>query len=180
MPEPIEASPNPAHERYAWRARFLSRLNRFKNLLGAKWWIPAEAARQKMPGYTLPRPRLILLDGCKNVRVEGITLLNSPTFHLVPHDCENVRIENITILAPPGSPNTDGIDPSISRHVYIAGCHIDVGDDNIAIKSGRKIPGREFACEDIVVTTDAIVEGVHRPKDVDSGRIAQSSFGRVH
>src|SRR5437867_3693571 len=40
MPEPIEASPNPTHERYASRARFLSRLNRFKNLLSAKWWIP--------------------------------------------------------------------------------------------------------------------------------------------
>jgi polygalacturonase len=27
-----------------------------------------------------------------------------------------------------------------------------VGDDNIAIKSGKKVPGREFACEDITIT----------------------------
>src|SRR5712671_1149100 len=40
MPEPAEQSVNPTHERYAWRARFLSRLNRFKNLLASKWWIP--------------------------------------------------------------------------------------------------------------------------------------------
>jgi len=40
MPEPAEQGPNPAHERYAWRARFISRLNRFKNLLTSKWWIP--------------------------------------------------------------------------------------------------------------------------------------------
>ena len=40
MPEPAEQSANPTHERYAWRARFLSRLNRFKNLLASKWWIP--------------------------------------------------------------------------------------------------------------------------------------------
>src|SRR5438034_4754611 len=40
MPEPTEQSPNPTHERYAWRARFISRLNRFRNLLASKWWIP--------------------------------------------------------------------------------------------------------------------------------------------
>src|SRR2546421_376738 len=40
MPELADQGLNPAHERYAWRGRFLSRLNRFKNLLAAKWWIP--------------------------------------------------------------------------------------------------------------------------------------------
>src|SRR5258705_8955280 len=28
---------------------------------GARWWVPAEAARQKKEGYTLPRPNLIVL-----------------------------------------------------------------------------------------------------------------------
>jgi polysaccharide biosynthesis transport protein len=32
--------PNQAHERHAWRVRFHSRLNRIKNLLRSKWWIP--------------------------------------------------------------------------------------------------------------------------------------------
>jgi capsular exopolysaccharide synthesis family protein len=40
MPDPTEQGLNPTHERYAWRGRFLSRINRFKNLLAAKWWIP--------------------------------------------------------------------------------------------------------------------------------------------
>jgi polygalacturonase len=119
---------------------------------GERWWVPAEEARRKTPGYTLPRPRLILLTRCKSVRVQGVTLSNSPCFHLVPMDCEDVVIQNVTIIAPAGSPNTDGIDPSISRHVRISHCRIDVGDDNIAIKSGRSIPGRPFACEDITVT----------------------------
>ena len=30
---------------------------------GAKWWGPAEEARRKKPGYTLPRPNLIVLTG---------------------------------------------------------------------------------------------------------------------
>src|ERR1041385_416855 len=67
---------------------------------GANWWEAAEAARRKQPGYTLPRPNLIVLTGCKNLRVENITIQNSPKFHLVPTDCDDVVISNVTILAP--------------------------------------------------------------------------------
>ena len=118
---------------------------------GEKWWGPAEEARRKEPGYTLLRPRMILLTRVKNLVVRDVTLQNSPTFHLVPLECEDVVITNVTILAPAHSPNTDAIDPSVSRRVLITKCFIDVGDDNVAIKSGRKLPGREFACEDIIV-----------------------------
>jgi len=126
---------------------------------GARWWVPAEEARRKTPGYTLPRPRLVVLTRCKNVRIEGVTLANSPSFHLVPVECEDVIIKNVTIVAPAHSPNTDGIDPSMSRRVSICNCRIDVGDDNIAIKSGRPLPGRAFACEDITVTDCVFLHG---------------------
>ncbi len=119
---------------------------------GARWWEPAEEARRKVSGFTLPRPDLVRLAGCKNVKVTGVTLQNSPKFHLVPEDCEDVLIEGVTIVAPDGAANTDAIDPSRSRRVTITKCLIDVGDDNVAIKSGRKVPGREFACEDITIT----------------------------
>jgi polygalacturonase len=119
---------------------------------GAVWWEEAEKARRKVSGYTLPRPNLIALSRCENVRVAGIRIVNSPKFHLVPSDCEQVVIDGITILAPEGAANTDGIDPSNSRNVKITRCLIDCGDDNIAIKSGRKVEGREFGCENIEVT----------------------------
>jgi polygalacturonase len=119
---------------------------------GARWWEPAEAARQKKSGYTLPRPNMIVLSRVTNLTVRDVTLQNSPKFHLVPTECDGVTITGITILAPERSPNTDGIDPSMSRRVTITGCTIDCGDDNIAIKSGKKVKGREFACEDINVT----------------------------
>ncbi len=119
---------------------------------GARWWEPAEEARRKVSGFTLPRPDLVRLAACKNVKVTGVTLQNSPKFHLVPEDCEDVLIEGVTILAPDGAANTDAIDPSISRRVKITRCLIDVGDDNVAIKSGKKMPGREYACEDITIT----------------------------
>ena len=119
---------------------------------GENWWGPAEDARRKRPGYTLPRPRLIVITDSKNVKLSGITLQNSPTFHFVPTDCEDVVVEGVMVKAPEGSANTDAIDPSRCRRVLITKCDIDVGDDNIAIKSGRKVPGREFACEDITIT----------------------------
>lgn len=119
---------------------------------GENWWPAAEEARRKKSGYTLPRPNLIVLNNCKNVRLEKITLQNSPKFHFVPTDCDDVVVEGVTVKAPPGAANTDAIDPSRCRNVLITKCDIDVGDDNIAIKSGKKVEGREFACENIKVT----------------------------
>src|SRR5262249_43154826 len=86
---------------------------------GAKWWIPAEEARRKTPGYTLPRPNLIVITRCRNLRLSGIKLINSPKFHFVPTDCENVMVDGVTISAPERAANTDGIDPSVCRNVTI-------------------------------------------------------------
>jgi polygalacturonase len=126
---------------------------------GGRWWIPAEEARKKVSGYTLPRPNLVVLTRCKNLRLSGIKLINAPKFHFVPTDCEDVLVEDVTITAPEGAANTDGIDPSICRNVTITRCVIDTGDDNIAIKSGRKVPGREFACENITITDCVFLHG---------------------
>lgn len=127
---------------------------------GVRWWIPAEEARSKNAGFTSPRPRMILLEGCKNVRIIGVTIVNSPSFHIVPKRCENVLIEGVTIRAPSIAPNTDAIDPSESRNVRISKCVIDVGDDNIAIKSGRQDPAHpNAACENITVSDCTFLHG---------------------
>lgn len=119
---------------------------------GAVWWKAAEEARRKVSGYTLPRPNLIVLTRAKNLVVRDVTIQNSPKFHLVPTECDDVLITNVTILAPERAPNTDAIDPSVSRRVTITKCLIDVGDDNVAVKSGKRVDGREFAVEDLTVT----------------------------
>ncbi len=74
-------------------------------------------------------------------------------------DCENVLITNVTILAPADSPNTDAMDPSACRHVLITKCRVDVGDDNIAIKSGHSVPAHAAACEDFVVSDCTFLRG---------------------
>jgi polygalacturonase len=126
---------------------------------GAVWWEEAEKARQKVSGYTLPRPNLIVFNHCKNLRLAGIKLINSPKFHFVPTECEDVTVEDVTVIAPVGAANTDGIDPSNCRNVTITRCTIDTGDDNIAIKSGKKVADREFGCENITVTDCVFLHG---------------------
>jgi polygalacturonase len=125
---------------------------------GAVWWDAAEQARQVRPGYTLPRPNLIALDRCKNVRIENLTLRNSPKFHLLPADCDDLVISNVTILAPEHAANTDAIDPSGHR-ILITHCILDVGDDNVAIKAPKKPAGQAFESEDITVTDCAFLHG---------------------
>jgi polygalacturonase len=94
------------------------------------------------------------------VRIKDVTLINSPSFHLVPKNCEDVDIVRVTIRAPEDAPNTDAIDPAESRYVRISDCVIDAGDDNIAIKSGHADTSHpNAACEYITVTDCTFLHG---------------------
>jgi polygalacturonase len=125
---------------------------------GAVWWAEAEKARQIKSGYTLPRPNMIVIERSRNLRMENITLQNSPKFHFVPTDCDDVVITNVTILAPERAANTDAIDPSGHRYL-ITHCKIDVGDDNIAIKAGKKNADGTFQSEDFTITDCTFLHG---------------------
>ncbi len=113
---------------------------------GAWWW----------QNHLLNRPRLVTFYRNQLILVEGITLTNSPSFHLVPSRSQDVVIRNLSILAPADSPNTDGIDLSDSRNVNISNCVIDVGDDNIAIKAGHVDPEHPGESSADLVITDCI------------------------
>ena len=126
---------------------------------GRVWWGEAEKARERIPGYPLPRPGLIRLQGCRAVRLENIRLQNSPALNFGPDECEDVVCSNVTIVNPAHSANTDGINPIDSKDVLITQCSIDTGDDNVAIKAPRKVKGRKFACENIVVQNCTFLHG---------------------
>jgi polygalacturonase len=95
------------------------------------------------------------------VLIEGVTLTRSPSWTINPVRCENVVIDKVTIVNPADSPNTDGINPDSCRNVRIANCHIDVGDDCIAIKSGTEAEAadRRAPCENIAITNCTMVHG---------------------
>jgi polygalacturonase len=102
------------------------------------------------PGHSL-RPKFIQPFRCKNVLIEGVTLLNSPMWHIHPALCTNVTVQGLTIHS--NGPNTDGCDPESCSDVLIKNCNFLTGDDCIAIKSGRNADGRRLhmPSENIVI-----------------------------
>ena len=97
------------------------------------------------------RPQFIQPYRCKNVLVEGVTILNSPMWEVTPALCTNVIVRGVKINS--HGPNNDGCDPESCRDVLIENCVFDTGDDCIAIKSGRNNDGRRVnvPSENIIV-----------------------------
>ena len=90
------------------------------------------------------RPRLVFLKDCEDVALQGVTLTNSPAWTVHPFFSKNTGIYNLTIINPWDSPNTDGIDPESCDIVTIAGVRFSLGDDCIAVKSGKIDMGRMY------------------------------------
>lgn len=128
---------------------------------GQSWWIEARTVHDSgVMGNPHPRPRLIVFDHCKHVLVESVTIQNSPFWQLVPYYSEDVVIRNIRVLAPPSSPNTDAVDPFSSSNVIIDHLYADVGDDDIAIKSGAiNSPGGDEPSRNITITDCTFLHG---------------------
>ncbi len=102
------------------------------------WW--QEAVRR---GH-IKLPRLFFCNRCDSIRLHGTRFTSSPNWNIHPYFSSNVEIIDIAVTAPKNSPNTDGIDPEACDRVDIIGCRISVGDDCIAIKSGKYELARLF------------------------------------
>ena len=96
---------------------------------------------------------------CKNVLIEGVTILRSPFWEVTPELCENVIVRGLNINS--HGPNNDGCDPESCRDVLIENCIFDTGDDCIAIKSGRNDDGRRanVIVENIIVRNCTMKDG---------------------
>jgi polygalacturonase len=106
------------------------------------------------------RPPFIHPIRCKNVRVEGVKIINSPFWTVNPEFCDNVTIKGITIHNVP-SPNTDGIDPESCEYIRIIGVNIHVGDDCIAMKASKVFLGMKLkkSCEHTVIRNCLLDKG---------------------
>jgi polygalacturonase len=128
---------------------------------GESWWVKARATHNAgVVGAVKFRPRLVVFDHCKHVRIEGVTIQNSPSWQVVPYYTDDTVIRNVRILAPQHSPNTDAIDPFSSSNMIIDHVYADVGDDNIAIKSGIiNSPGPDEPSKNITITDCEFMHG---------------------
>lgn len=102
------------------------------------------------------RNDLIRLTDCENVLVEGVTIQNSPRFHLHPCYCRNVIIDGVTVRAEWNVQNADGIDLSDCQQALIINSTVSVGDDGICLKSGKPSGSRIVGCDDIVVEGNTV------------------------
>jgi len=102
------------------------------------WW---QMARKAEPGnkkyYSV---RLIVARNADGLVLYGITLHNSPNFHVTVNNTDGFTAWGVHLKTPTvahlDARNTDGIDPGNSTNVTVAHSWIDNEDDNIAIKTG--------------------------------------------
>ena len=111
------------------------------------------AAGVALPGAGLGRPRTLVFQNCRAVRVSGLHFKNEASWCVVFIYCEDVLAENLTVRAVHTIPSSDGMDIDSCRQVRVTGCDIDCNDDCISLKSGKDEDGLRVArpCEDIVI-----------------------------
>ncbi|MBQ5602713.1 MAG: hypothetical protein IIU77_07840 [Clostridia bacterium] len=98
-------------------------------------------------------PRVVFFTGCKNVRIENITMQNQPSgWSYWIHDCDFVSFDKCKILANVQYPNNDGIHINSSRNVTISNCDINCGDDCIIVRANNLSLPENKVCERVTVT----------------------------
>ncbi len=110
-------------------------------------------------GYGL-RPNFIQFYKCKNILIEGVTLIRPPMWMLHPVLSENIIIRDVTLVSK-DAPNGDGCDPEACKDILIEDCFFDTGDDCIAIKSGRNRQGYDLGIptENVIIRNCKMVDG---------------------
>ncbi|XP_047958478.1 polygalacturonase At1g48100 isoform X3 [Salvia hispanica] len=91
---------------------------------GSNWWASSQP-NQAMRFYK-----------SYDIKVNDISIINSPLCHLKFDDSKRVKVKNVTISAPENSPNTDGIHLQNSQDVEILHSDIGTGDDCVSIQTG--------------------------------------------
>lgn len=102
------------------------------------WWKNPKGYKETF------RPRLFFVNHCRNITLQGVTCCNSPAWTLHPYFSSNLRFIGLDIQNPADSPNTDGCDPESCRDVEILGVRFSLGDDCIAVKSGKIYMGKTY------------------------------------
>ena len=143
--------------------------NKYKNVIGGverdngKLWYPWDdlggyqniadtpEAQEKL------RNDLVRFESCENVLVEGVTIQNSPKFHLHPCYSKNVIVDGVTVRCSWNAQNGDAIDFSDVNIGLIVNSTVDAGDDGLCMKSGRNKPEAPAnGCEDIVIQDNTV------------------------
>ncbi len=113
----------------------------------ADWWIDHRTRRGAWRGNN------VFLNRCRNVSFVGLSIINSPSWNLHPFYSSHLDFIDLDLRSVYNSPNTDGFDPESCDDMRLLGTRIFVGDDCVAIKSGKKIMADHYykPCEGLVI-----------------------------
>jgi len=117
---------------------------------------PAEAARLSdrqwkecvvQPALRPSQP--IFFQNCRRLRLDDITVRNSPCWTISINSSRDIRVDHLLIDNNPVVPNNDGIHFCSSQDIVVSDCIIRAGDDCLAFTG---ITNWDGICERIVVT----------------------------
>jgi hypothetical protein len=100
----------------------------------------------------LPRPYIIRFISCRGVRIQDITLCNSPMWMQHYLACDDMIISGIKVYNH-GNRNNDMIDLDGCRNVVMSDCIGDTDDDGITIKSTLPRPSEHITISNCVVSS---------------------------
>ena len=96
--------------------------------------------------------KLVLLLRCRDVRIAGLSFIDSPSWTIHPYGCERLVIDGVYIRSSlKDGVWADGIDPDGCRDLRIANSTIETGDDALVFYSMNWF-GPALPCENITVT----------------------------
>jgi polygalacturonase len=119
------------------------------------WHDVASGHFQAINNNDRPSPMIEIVQ-CRNVRISEVTLRNSAGWTLRPIDCESVFIDGVRIRNPFWGRNTDGMDITACRNVFVSNCDIIGGDDGICLKSENPYGGDVPVTKNIAITNCAV------------------------
>ncbi len=105
---------------------------------GGEWWdppLPGSRWYRFRPGSRLGP--VLEFSHCKNLRIEGIRIEDSPGWTVLCWCCDQVVVRDVDIDNHLFGPNTDGIDLNGCNDALIDACRISTGDDAVVIKTSH-------------------------------------------
>jgi len=99
-----------------------------------------------------PRPRMVMLYECREVRFEDASFIDSPCWTFWLMKCERINIRGVKVIGDQRMINNDGIDLDCCRDVTVSDCIIRTGDDCLVLRAIRQMFDDPVPCENVTIT----------------------------
>ena len=111
------------------------------------------------PGYAAKIPwrpsQMVFFVECDSIRLEGVSLIDSPYWSCFLHGCTRVTVRNLLIRTrrePVHTHNGDGLDIDCCEDVEVTGCDIDTADDCITLRANVSRLKRPRPCRNVRIS----------------------------